>query len=693
METLRPISLLFVLLTLASAPSPAQILRDSRGTDFWLAFMPNDRSTSNSSASLHISITAETATSGVVSAVRRNGTVRLIPFTIAQPNALVTLQLLASEHELAGGDYGSSTTGDAEMVLGTTVHITGQAELSVYAVTRETQTTDAWLVLPTDALGTEYRVMSYPSVAFVNFFNTLTKGLPSQFVIIATTDDTRVDIDLSTGRSSVSNSATRTITLQKGQVYLVQASITPARRTDDLTGTRIRASKPVVVTSGHCRAQVPSGGDQQSSRDFLAEQMPSVDTWGKQCVIVPYMPPADEQLYGTWDFPLCRILASSNNTVVNTNGTFRTLRAGEFVDVPLTETLLVDASNPVLCAILARSANRNNQVKYSGDPFLLVVPPPEQFQYSYTIVNVEPRPGNPYFTEHWITLIAPLSAETTLRLDGASSAPLTPIAGTSLGFVHASVSAGTHRAACDSAFGIYIYGFGPQESYGYTGGMSFQRLFQPTVVLRVHTMQAAPGKLDTMIVTIDSISNTASFAAYGANRVDVDLSWNASMFVPRNSGGLLLAGVAATASKTFAFDSLRVGDTLMTIAGYHALGTDDADSILLTNAKWYSANGDTVNIITAVRNGHISTDGICLDGGTRLFDPLAKLVQQAIHNAIIYDDRGNAFLTSSQPSALSSTVDIFDTSGRLVQRYVVPANCTTPLPLASAPYEPLFVRP
>lgn len=690
METLRPISLFLVLLTLALAPSPAQNLRDSRGTDFWIAFMPNDRALNGSNASLHIIITAESATSGVVTAVRRDGTVRVIPFTIPQPDSVVTLLLVASEHELLGGNFGNGTTGDAEKAVGTTVHITGQAELSVYAVTREAQTTDAWLVLPTDALGTDYRAMSYPSVAFVGFGNRLTRGLPSQFVIVATTNDTKVDIDLSTGRSSVSNFAMRTVILQAGQAYLVQAAITPSRRTDDLTGTRIRASKPVAVISGHCRAQVPSGGDQNASRDFLAEQMPSVDTWGKQCVIVPPIPPADEQLYGSMDYPLCRILASSNNTVVNANGTLRTLRAGEFIDVPLTETILVDATYPVLCAILARSANRQGQVKYSGDPFLLVVPPPEQFQNSYTVISVEPRPGNAYFVEHWITLIAPLSAETSLRLNGSQPATLTPIPGTTLGFVHTSVSAGSHRAACDSAFGIYVYGFGPQESYGYTGGMSFQRLFQPTVVLRVHDMQANPGKLDTMIITIDSISDIASFEAYGANRVDFNLSWNVSMFVPRNSGGLSLTGVSATSTRTFSFDSLRVGDTVMSMAGYHALGTDDNDSLLLTNPVWHSPNDDTIIIITIVRNGLLSTDRICRDGGVRLFDPLA---QRANANAVVYDDQGSAYLMCARPVPLPHTVDIFDTVGCLVQRCIVPANIVTPLPLSSAPYEPLFVRP
>jgi len=678
---------------LAPAPCLAQNIRDSRGTDFWLTFLPNDRELNNSDPSLHLFITAQMPTNGEVLAVRRNGSTLRIPFTIALANDTVSLELDPRDHELQGSNYPTTNTRDAERSVNIAVHITGTEELSVYAVTRERYTTDAWLVLPTDALGTEYRVMSYPSYAYtyVDFRGrgSVTEGFPSQFVVIATANDTRVDIDLAPGRSSVSSLPRRTVILQRGDAYLVQTAITYEQPNDDFTGSLIRATKPVAVVGGHFRAQVPVRNGSSASRDFLVEQVPSVDTWGKQCVVVTPQAPADVTSYGSWDYALCRILASTDNTVVNANGTIQTLMAGGFMEVPLTEPILVSASNPVLCAILARSSNRGGGNSRSGDPFLLVVPPPEQFQDSYTVISVQPNRNASSADEHWITLIAPVSSQPSLFIDGIMAPVLTVIPGTLLGYVHIKVSSGTHRATCDSTFGIYVYGYRQAESYGYTGGMSFQRLFAPTIHLRVHDMQAKPGKLDTMIVTVDSISDTASFSAYGASLLNFDMSWNVSMFVPRNSGNVSISGVTGATSTVFSFDSLNVGDTILSVAGYHALGTAETDSIRLTSPLWRSSNTDTVNIFTIIRNGTISTDGICREGGRRLFDPTAGRPSASI----TYNDHGDVFLTPSQSFATAYTVDVFDALGRLVQKCLVPANTITPLPLASAPYEPLFVRP
>lgn len=699
METLRTILLQLLLLTLASAPSFAQQQRDSRGTDFWLAFLPNDRALSGSNPTLHIMITAETPANGTLAATRRDGTVNLISFAITQPNDVVTVTLAPSEYELIGANYASNAQGDNEKPSRMSVHITSDVDVSVYAETREVKSTDAWLVLPTDALGTDYRVLSYASIAYLNTTTQkVEQGLPSQFVVVATENDTRVIIDVAPGRTSASMLPQRVVTLHAGDVYLVQAAVSAAFPNDDLTGSHIRATKPVAVIGGHFRAQIPIVDVNQGTRDFLVEQVPSVETWGKHCVVVPPQSTDDEEFYGPWDHSLCRILASTNGTTANVNGTFYPLSAGSFVDVPLTETLLIDATAPILCAILARTSDRTLNSSKMGDPFLMVVPPQEQFQNSYTVVCVEPRPIDPYFKEHWLTLIVPLDAEADLVVDGAPTAALTPIPGTTLGYVHHSVLAGAHHASCSSPFGIYIYGYGLAESYGYTGGMSFERLFKPQVVLNVNSLHARPGKLDTIVVTIDSSSDIQSFESYGANRLAFDLTWNASMFVPRNSGGLQLSGVEGTVGVTYTFDALNKGDTVCVIAGYHALGTEQIDSIRLSKAEWHAPNGDTVNIVTSSNDGLILTDGICLDGGIRLFDPLASAHPLSFmdrqHYTITYSEKGQAFLVSLMNAAQTSTVvDIYNALGQLAQQCRVPANSIGPLPLTSAPYEPLFVHP
>ena len=57
-----------------------------------------------------------------------------------------------------------------------------QDDVSVYGLNYFTQSTDAFLGLPTDALGTDYRVMTYPG------------GLGQEMSVLATANDTVVTI-------------------------------------------------------------------------------------------------------------------------------------------------------------------------------------------------------------------------------------------------------------------------------------------------------------------------------------------------------------------------------------------------------------------------------------------------------------------------------------------------------------------
>src|SRR5690349_13278528 len=96
---LGTISIVLLLMTLASAPSPAQNTRDSRVTKLWLAFLPNDRNLNGSDPTLHIMIAAEGPASGNVRATSRSGSVTNIPVTIAQATDVVTLQLVPDLYE------------------------------------------------------------------------------------------------------------------------------------------------------------------------------------------------------------------------------------------------------------------------------------------------------------------------------------------------------------------------------------------------------------------------------------------------------------------------------------------------------------------------------------------------------------------------------------------------------------------
>ncbi|MBC8124939.1 MAG: IgGFc-binding protein, partial [Candidatus Kapabacteria bacterium] len=380
-----------------------------------------------------------------VEARSRNGTLDVR--SVRVPGAVVwEFRYNATPYELVGVTSPNGATNDCERVMPASIHITTSVDVSVYAVMRDINTSDAWLVLPTDALGTSYRVSSYASTAEADtttFFGVVlgtsfTSAFPSQFVIVATEDSTDVTIDLSENRSAVASGSRRTVTLNQGQSFLVQARVTETRQNDDLTGSRVVSTKPICLISSHLRAQVPILSE-VASRDCLVEQIPSIDTWGKRIIVPPLRRPTDFVSVGATDVTVCRILAAEDSTGVQVNGQapFQ-IDAGKFRDLPLNNALDIVASKPVLATIIDRSANRgSNNVSRSGDPSLIVMPPIEQFLSSYRIVNIEPIiTGTPFYRQHQITCVLPMAGASTLLIDGAPTPALTPIAGTTHGYVH-----------------------------------------------------------------------------------------------------------------------------------------------------------------------------------------------------------------------------------------------------------------
>ncbi|MCX6139336.1 MAG: IgGFc-binding protein [Candidatus Kapabacteria bacterium] len=636
-----------VMFCLLSLGAHGQGLRDSRGQDFWLALPPNEHSTNGpDEALLSILVNCDGPTNVRVEARSRTGTLDVRTVTV--PSAAVwEFRYVATTYELGGVTRPNGPVNDCERPMPMSIHVTTSADVSLYAVMRDDNTSDAWMVLPTDALGTSYRISSYAStaVADTTFFlgfprYSFTEAYPSQFVVVATEDSTDLTIDLSVDRSAVMGGQRRSVRLNQGQSYLVQAKVTETRQNDDLTGTRIVSTKPIGVLSAHLRAQVPILTE-ISSRDCLVEQLPSVDTWGKRVIVPPLKRANDYQSAGPTDVPVCRILAAEDTTFVQVNGQPQwRINAGAFRDIPLTTAQDIQATKPILVTIIDRSANRNTGgTSRSGDPSLIIMPPAEQFLSAYRVVNAEPRiTGTPFYSQHQITCVVPMSSASTLLIDGNTTPNPIPIPGTTFGYVHLNTIAGPHSVACDSAFGIIVYGYGPAESYGYTGGMAFERLYTPTVTLKVLDVVGRAGDVDTIIAIVDSIGNATDFRLSGAVRLAGDVSIELSTFVPDRATIADPSTLRGIVSFVLAFDSLNVGDTVAVAVGRHVLGLDTVTSTTLQNIAWITGANDTVAITTTVKDGRVVTLGVCVERQPRLFDPSVTI---PVRQRLYYDLRGN----------------------------------------------------
>ena len=394
--------------------------QDSSGRDFWLAFPTNYIE----EPALTLFIAGEKATTGTVEVP---GVDFSADFTVTPGQ--VTSVTLPAQAQLSGSSEGPQDRG---------IHVYAGADVSVYGLNRIKFTTDAYLGLPTDSLGTTYRVVSYGGAG------------GSEAAVVATANDTLVTVTpsgaLSDGRPAGTPFELR---LDLGEAYQLRSG-------EDLTGTLITSSRPVAAFGAHKCANVPASAPYC---DHLVEQLTPVDSWGRRFVTMPLATRSNGDTF--------RILAAEDDTEVKVNGTPRaTLGAGAFHEQLIDGPATIESDKPILVAQYSNGSTFDGTV---SDPFMVILPPFEQFQAAYTVST--PATG---FARNFINLVVPAAAAASVRVDGVAPAAgaFKPIGGS--GFVGAQVEVGLgdHRIESARPLGVTVYGFDADDSYGYSGGLA-----------------------------------------------------------------------------------------------------------------------------------------------------------------------------------------------------------------------------
>ena len=419
------IKLIICLLAIVTVPQnlyAAQL--DSKGTDFWLMFDGN-----LDTPELILFITGDTATSGTVSIP---GLAFTSPFTVT-PGTVTSVTIPSSAQV---------TTSNIIENLG--IHVVSTAEVTVYGLNRVPFTTDAFLGLPTDILGTEYINLGYKNTDIVN---------ASQFGIVATQNSTAVTITPTVTTGSRTAGVPYLITLNQGQTYqLRNTNSAPA----DLTGSIIQSDKPIAVFGGHQCANIPNGNT--FACDHVVEQLPPTSTWGQAFLTVPLATRINGDTF--------RVLASQNGTEVRINGSLVvTLNRGQFYEQIIVGQSEISTTKPVL---VAQYSNGTTFDSVTSDPFQILIPPKEQFLASYTVTT--PATG---FSINFINIVAPNAIVGAINLDGSAipSAPFSPIGSSGFSGAKIPVLIGTHNLDATLPFGLTSYGFAQADSYGYPGGL------------------------------------------------------------------------------------------------------------------------------------------------------------------------------------------------------------------------------
>ncbi|MEA2203723.1 MAG: hypothetical protein QOE77_499 [Blastocatellia bacterium] len=478
----------------SAGTKPASGSPTHQGTDFWLMF-PSAYFTGGL-ATQKLSITSTVSTSGTVSIPGMN----FVQNFAVSANSVATVTLPFVQ------------VTDAEVVQAKGIHVTSQQPIGVYGISQRIFSTDAFLGLPVTSLGSDYYVLTYSNMAF---------GPSSEFGIVAAENGTTVTITPAATTGSHIAGVPYAITLNQGQTYLLQNTVPTAL--GDLTGSRVSSTKPVAVFSGHMAATIPA--EVGCCADHLLEQLPPANSWGKRFATLPLATRTKGDYF--------RFLARDDDTSVYLDGALvAVLNRGEFVERLLQAPAEIVATKPILVAQYCTSIYFDNGTTGKADPFFMIVPPYTQFLDHYTIST--PASG---FQINYANVIAPTALLGSITLDGAALAAgsFTAIGVSGYSGAQLPLTVGAHTLDGPAGFGVSVYGFAQDESYGYPGGLNLSPTATNVVVtvapeVSAHTINTQGCVIAT---TTDQFQlpqggATVNFSISGANPANTSLQTDAA---------------------------------------------------------------------------------------------------------------------------------------------------------------------
>lgn len=319
--------------------------------------------------------------------------------------------------------------------------------VGVYGLNHVRFTTDSYLGLSTETLGTEYIVQSFKNVH---------TGAPdlngTQFAIVGCETNTTVTIVPSANVASHPAGVAFSIQLNAGQTYQLRgATDSPT----DLSGTIISSDKPIAVFGGHACANVRSSDP--FFCDYLVEQLLPVKAWGRNFLTAPLATRTGGDTF--------RVLAAENGTQVSVNGSVvATINRGQTFETALTTASRIDANRPVFVTQYANSSDFDGQ--RISDPFMTTVAATPMFERDHRFC----APTNDFPT-NFVNVIAPAAAVGLVQLDGVAipAGQFAPIGASGFSFARRLVAPGIHRVQSPQPVGVTIYGWAEYDSYGHPG--------------------------------------------------------------------------------------------------------------------------------------------------------------------------------------------------------------------------------
>ncbi len=187
------------------------------------------------------------------------------------------------------------------------IKISAENPISLVASVRFNQSSDAFTVIPQEALSTEYVLSSYNDAS--EYYPSIS-SLSSVSGVVAPYDNTKLEIIIGGNDQTVvpgfnKSGDTLRAVLNAGDVYMLPT----VRNRADLSGTLVKSTKPVAIVTGNQNANIPL---ENGKSDYIANMELPTYTWGKE-YLVPY---SEERNFS----PVIRVYAKEPNTDIYING-------------------------------------------------------------------------------------------------------------------------------------------------------------------------------------------------------------------------------------------------------------------------------------------------------------------------------------------------------------------------------------
>ena len=411
--------------------------QSTSGTEFWLTFMENLTLDFNGPPSFSIHISSDVDTNGEIS-------VPATGFTQAfSVNAGTQIELV-----LPAAIWYSEVS---EQIEGKGIKITSEADIQVSATHFRLFFTESSGVLPVSELSDEY---------FTTCFIEDNPIFPSSLVVVATEDDTEVEIIPAAFTLGLhAQDVPFNVTLDEGDIYQVQAL-------GDLTGTNVRSlnGEKLAVFSGSQQARIVESCDGFAD-NHLWEQSQPFSNWAKLYYFVPFKNQGQD---------LVRILAKEDGTIVNLDcGDSFLLNRGDFNDLLLGTATVITATNDI--AVTQFNQSQNCNPSNTGDPTMLrLFPTDKQTQNAKWWATSGPAGIGVDISNHFVNIVMKTSETGTIELDGTFIGDeFTPFpADATISYLQKTISAGVHELTSETPFHAYYYGFGDFDAYSKAGDYS-----------------------------------------------------------------------------------------------------------------------------------------------------------------------------------------------------------------------------